>query len=115
MDSPHVHQAWVNAPATEHDEADGLGRMPPFPLLGDKNMRFCRSLGVLDEATSTARHALYLINADGDLVFREAIQWNANPHFLAIICAFFGHFLMLPVHRALEKVYTSILFNLTLG
>ena len=70
MDSPHVHQAWVNAPATEHDEADGLGRMPPFPLLGDKNMRFCRSLGVLNEATNTARHALYLINADGDLVFR---------------------------------------------
>ena len=77
VDSPQVHQAWVNAPATEHDEADGLGRMPPFPLLGDKNMRFCRSLGVLDEATGTARHALYLINADGDLVFREAIQWNA--------------------------------------
>ena len=33
-------------------------------------MRFCRSLGVLNEATNTARHALYLINADGDLVFR---------------------------------------------
>ena len=36
VDSPQVHQAWVNAPATELDEADGLGRMPPFPLLGDK-------------------------------------------------------------------------------
>ena len=36
-----------------------------------KNMRFCRSLGVLNEATNTARHALYLINADGDLVFRQ--------------------------------------------
>ena len=36
-----------------------------------KNMRFCRSLGVLNESTNTARHALYLINADGDLVFRQ--------------------------------------------
>ena len=34
-------------------------------------MRFCRSLGALDEATNTARHALYLINRDGDLVFRQ--------------------------------------------
>ena len=42
VDSPQVHQAWVNAPATELDEADGLGRMPPFPLLGDKGGRRAR-------------------------------------------------------------------------
>jgi hypothetical protein len=65
-----VHQAWAHTSATEHDEADGLGRMPPFPMLGDKNMRFCRSLGVLKESSNTARHALYLINKSGDVVYR---------------------------------------------
>ncbi len=39
-DSVQVHLAWQNTDSS--DEAEGLGVVAPFPLLGDKTQRLCR-------------------------------------------------------------------------
>lgn len=75
-DSVHVHKAWQNTSSSE--ENDGLGRVTPFPLLGDKTQRLCRSLGVLDESAGVARHALLLLNPTGDLIYRDILDMNVR-------------------------------------
>ena len=72
VDSAQVHQAWQNTSASE--EADGLGRKCPFPLIGDKNKRFCRAFGILDEEKGVAQHAMLVIDGNGDLIYRELID-----------------------------------------
>ena len=60
------------------EEADGLGRKTPFPLIGDQTQRLSRALGVLDESSGTSLHAVVLLDPTGDLVFRQIFDNNTR-------------------------------------
>lgn len=85
VDSVHVHQAWQNTVAS--DEADGLGRKTPFPLIGDTTQRLSRSLGVLDEVEGVAKHALLIVDPKGDVVHRDLVDKDRRIDFGKIVTA----------------------------
>ena len=75
-DSAEVHDAWQKTAASE--ESDGLGRQTPFPMLGDNTKRLCRALDVLDEGDDVARHAVVVINKEGDVVHKSVMDDEAT-------------------------------------
>merc|ERR1712226_373496 len=71
-DSAQIHMAWQHTPREDgEEEAPGLGKTMPFPILGDQTRRLSRSMGVLDEEKSTVMPALVILNPEGDIIYRD--------------------------------------------
>jgi alkyl hydroperoxide reductase subunit AhpC len=73
-DSKYTHFAWRTMAKKFIGYESLSGKKVPYAMIGDKNQRLSRALGVLDEKGGYSKTALLIIDKEGRVRHREVKQ-----------------------------------------